>query len=272
MGTYQRVPYEYDEETFATKLLLVPEDYRHIIYKKKDGIADIVLNRPDVLNAMNHQTICELLSAFAEAEADDDVGVIILSGAGDKAFSAGDDMKDATRPGQWYEWMPGRKAHALRHHHHYKLMETIRSTFKPVIAAVHGYCIGGGLTIALASDIIIASETTQFGLPFSSQGAVIGTSFLAEAVGYHKACELLFTADLFDAKEAERIGILNHVVPHEQLQVKAMEMAEKITDKPTPIVSWQKWVLMWLVSPEHVRANPSPGATKKEDVFREGMK
>jgi enoyl-CoA hydratase/carnithine racemase len=122
-------------------------------------------------------------------------------------------------------------------------METIRSTFKPVIAAVHGYCIGGGLTIALASDIIIASETTQFGLPFSSQGAVIGTSFLAEAVGYHKACELLFTADLFDAKEAERIGILNHVVPHEQLQVKAMEMAEKITDKPTPIVSWQKWVL-----------------------------
>ena len=189
--------------------------YNKVILEKKDGIAKITLNRPEALNALDEELLAELVAALDDIENDDNVNVVILTGAG-CAFSAGRDLKGIL---EGREWVGGAR---------YKALEDLS---KPVIAAVNGFCFTGSLELAMCADIIIASENAVFGDTHARFGIVPGggqTQRLPRQVGAKKAKELMFTCDRISAQEAERIGIVNKVVPAEKLEEAAREMAEKI--------------------------------------------
>jgi enoyl-CoA hydratase/carnithine racemase len=217
--------------------------YETIIYKKQERIAEIIINRPQKMNAISMSMVKEMLSALEDAGADDNVGVVILSGAGEKAFSAGDDIKDPEWTDIGYNWMPGEMFIKMRQRHFWRLVTAIRELWKPVIASVQGWCIGSAPSLVLACDIIFASETAKFSVPFINIGVVTGTSILPRAVGYHKACELHFTGEIIDGKEAERIGLINHAVPSEKLESSVTELAQKLARQATPLIGWTKWAL-----------------------------
>jgi len=218
-------------------------EYEQIIYNKADRIVEIIINRPNKINAIGFPAVRELRDAFEKAEADDEVGVIILKGAGEKGFCSGDD----TRCPEWLEtganWTPEEMYRGLRYKHFYILVDIIRKLWKPVIASVHGWCLGSAPELVLACDIIVASETAKFGIPLVSLGVSSTTAILPRVVGYHKACELLFTSDVIDANEAKAIGMVNRVVPQEQLESTVMELAQKLAQQPTRIIAWTKWAL-----------------------------
>ncbi len=189
--------------------------YNKIILEKKNGIAKITLNRPEALNALDEELLSELMAALDDVEKDDSVNVVILTGAG-RAFSAGRDLAGVL---EGREWVGGAR---------YKALEDLS---KPVIAAVNGYCFTGSFELAMCADIIIASENAVFGDTHARFGIIAGggqTQRLPRQIGPKKAKELLFTCDTISASEAERIGIVNKVVPPERLEEAAMEMAGKI--------------------------------------------
>ena len=189
--------------------------YENIILEKKDGIARIILNRPQALNAITEGLLNDLVAALDNVEKDDDVHVVILTGAG-KAFSAGRDL-EGIMEGREYPGGP-----------RYRALENVS---KPVIAAVNGACFTGSLELALCADIIIASEKAVFADTHARFGIIPGggqTQMLPRLVGVKKAKELLFTCAQISAQEAERLGMVNKVVPHEKLEEAAREMAEKI--------------------------------------------
>ena len=217
--------------------------YETILYQKEDRIADIIMNRPDKMNAIPMRMVREMLSALGDAAEDDNVGVVIISGAGEKAFSAGDDVRDPEWTEGGYNWVPGDMFVGMRKGHFWKVVTTIREMWKPVIAQVHGWCIGSAPGLALACDIIYASEDAKFTVPFINIGIVTGTSIMPRAIGYHKACELHFTGDVIDGKEAERIGLVNRAFPKEELRDKVMELAQKLAQQATPLIGWTKWAL-----------------------------
>ncbi len=189
--------------------------YNKIILERENGIARIILNRPEVLNAIDEELLTELVAALDEIEKDDTVNVVILTGAG-RAFSGGRDIKDIL-DGQ------GRPGGAR-----YSALENLS---KPVIAAVNGYCFTGAFELVMCADIIIASEDAVFSDTHARFGIIPGggqTQRLPRQIGAKKAKELMFTGDRISASEAERIGIVNKVVPREKLEDAAREMAEKI--------------------------------------------
>ena len=193
-------------------------DYSKIILEKKDGIARITFNKPKALNNMDEGLLAELMDALDDIEKDDSVGVVILTGSG-RAFSAGRDL-----PGilEGREWVGGVR---------YRRLEDLS---KPVIAAVNGYCFTGSFELAMCADIIIASENAVFGDTHARFGIVPGggqTQRLPRQIGPKKAKELMFTSDMISAQEAERIGIVNKVVPAEKLEETTMEMAQKILNQ-----------------------------------------
>ncbi len=199
-------------------------EFKNIIYEKGDGIATITLNRPQKLNATDIETVAELSRALDEAEDDDEVRVVVLTGAGDRAFCAGNDVS-------MFEGFDS--VSALRSYMKRLDIPTffkVEKLSKPVIAAVNGLALGGGLELAMVCDITIASEKATFSLPESRVGLIPGISVLRleQAVGSKKAMELMLTCDTIDAKEAERIGLVNKVVPPEQLGSAVKEMAQKI--------------------------------------------
>lgn len=194
-------------------------EYKLIIYEKKNNVAWITLNRPEVLNAQNDEIRAEVVVALEHASEDEEVYVIVITGAGEKAFSAGADISQ----------FPTRftadviKAKARR-----RPYETIREMPKPVIAAVNGLALGGGCELALACDIIIASENAQFGQPEIRVGVIPGcggTQILPRLIGEKKAKELIFTGKMITAEEALKMGIINQVVPLDKLK----EATEKFT-------------------------------------------
>jgi len=217
--------------------------YETIIYKKEEHVARIIINRPEKMNAISMLMVREIMSALEDAEADDHMGVVVISGAGEKAFSAGDDVRDPEWLETGYNWNPGDMYAGLRRKHFYRLLEVIRGMMKPVIAAVNGWCLGSAPELALACDIIIASDTAKFGVPLVNLGVTSTTAILPKVIGYHKACALLFTGEPIDAKQAEAMGMVNHVVPQEQLESTVDELAQKIANQATPIVGWTKWAL-----------------------------
>jgi len=205
-------------------------DLKSIILQKEGEIAILTFNRPEALNALNNQTRSEFREAINEIREDDTVKVVILTGAG-RAFIAGSDLKEL------------RDTTPLQAHNIIRLGEIIESLEKPVIAAVNGFALGGGCEIVMACDIVIASEKAKFGQPELSVGVIPGgggTQRLQRIVGVHKAKELIFTGDIIDAKEAERIGLVNRVVPTEKLNTAAKEMAEKIAKKSSAAVKLAK--------------------------------
>lgn len=195
-----------------------------IIYETKEVIATIKLNRPKVLNAMNKQMWLDFQVALEEVKNDPDIKVLIITGEG-RAFSTGADLKES-------------KGRTIEEYRDYLvgLQETSRRIIrfeKPTIAAINGYALGSGYELALACDIRIAAEEAQIGSPeVKVTSSVTGGAMrlLQDLVGPGKAKELLFTGDYIDGKEAERIGLVNKVVPLERLMDEAREMAEKIAN------------------------------------------
>ena len=204
--------------------------YKNILVEKKNQIAVITLNRPEKLNAINVAVKNELYQALNELEMDDDVRVVIMTGAG-RAFSTGHDM--SSPPSELAEFVSLKEEEKLFHFD------------KPIIAAVHGYALGDGLQQALLCDIIVASEDAILGFIGAQVGGLCYGSFtvLPAVVGRNKANELLFTCDQISAEEACRIGLVNKVVPNEQLMTAAFEMAEKMKNSPLLSIRYTKRAL-----------------------------
>ena len=205
--------------------------FKDLLLKKHGGVATITLNRPDRLNALGNQTTSELCSACEDAIKDPKMRVLVLTGAGE-AFCAGGDYKDTFQRG--FEKTALEWRHRIRTGPN-RLVTLLSGAEKPVVASVNGVAVGGGSTIALACDIRIASEKARFGLVFSKIGATpeFGCTYLLpRIVGLGKALDLLLTADLIDAREAERIGLVSKVVPHDELLEATEKLVEKLLQKP----------------------------------------
>lgn len=216
--------------------------YNTILVEKKAPVGILTMNRPEKLNAMNLEMKHEIADALSALEADDDVKAVVLTGAG-RAFSSGHDNDDPL------ENMP--EFASLKEEH---LLFTLE---KPTIAAVHGYTLGDAMQHALLCDIIIASENAVLGFIGPKVGGLCYGSFtvLPAVVGRHKANELLFTCDQISAEEACRIGLVNKVVPQEQLMSAAVEMAEKIAQWPVVSIKYTKRAMrMALVNETHQQA------------------
>jgi len=211
-------------------------NYETIILTREDGIATLMLNRPDKLNPMSDLMITELCDVTNELKADTSVKVVIVTGSG-RAFSAGGDLNAEifTTPSSI------ELKRVLNRAHQY--LFNLRIMEKPVIASVNGLAVGGGCDLALACDIRIASETAKFSVAYVNVGLHpdLGASYLlAPLVGFGKACELIFTGKMIDAKEAERIGMVNQVVPANQLTSATMEMARSIARGPSIAIGYAK--------------------------------
>ncbi len=194
-------------------------------FSVEDKIATIVLNRPEAMNALDHETREELVKIWEQVRHDDAIGVVVVTGAGDKAFCAGADLKKSVPAAEesFAQQMFSNPVSQSTAAH----METD----KPIIAAVNGYAMGGGMEIALACDIRIASEKAQFALSEAKVGSIpgsAGTQRLPRAIGMSDAMLMLLTGDRISAEEAYRNGLVSKVVPHDQLMPTAYEIAKKI--------------------------------------------
>jgi len=207
--------------------------YQDIIVEKLENVGRITLNRPDQLNAVSRRTLEEMERALKEFKKDPAVKVVVLTGAGDRAFCVGADLKGGIFTPQT-DSVRGAKLARMGQ----EFTEMIERYEKPVIAAVNGFALGGGCEIALACDLILASENAQLGQTEINVGLIPGwggTQRLPRLVGRNKAKELIFTGDRITASEAERIGMVNRVVPSAKLQEAALELAEKLASK-SPIM------------------------------------
>ncbi len=213
--------------------MIRPEDYTDVTYAvEEDAFAVITINRPDRMNSFRGRTVDELISAFKHAWADKRVAAVILTGAGEKAFCAGGDVKERAETGSYGETEWGLFDIQGLH----RLMREIP---KPVIAAVNGVAVGGGHVLHVICDLSIASETARFGQAGPRVGsfdAGFGSTYLARVVGEKRARQIWFLLDLYDAHTAERWNLVNDVVPPEQLMDKAREYARKIASySPTAL-------------------------------------
>ena len=202
--------------------------YETIILERKGGIATLTLNRPEKLNALNTKMGEELESAVDEIVKDREVRTLIITGAG-RGFCSGADVGDmAQAPSPVEIRYLTQTAH--------KIILALTDLEKPVIAKVNGVAVGFGCSLALSADMIIASEKARFGVIFSRIGLIPdgGSLFhLPRLVGPAKAKELIFTAKMFDAKEAERIGLINNAVPADELDDEVNKLAEQLAKGPT---------------------------------------
>lgn len=205
-------------------------NYEDILYEVNQGVARITINRPNVMNAFRGQTIEELIHAVSKAGWDKSIGVIVLAGAGDKAFCTGGDQSAHAGhyDGRGTIGLPVEEFHSI-----------IRDVPKPVIARVQGYAIGGGNVLAVICDLTIASEKAQFGQVGPKVGSVdpgFGTAYLAHIVGEKKAREIWYLCRRYSAQEALQMGLCNVVVPHEQLDAEVDKWCQEIMERsPTAI-------------------------------------
>jgi enoyl-CoA hydratase len=209
--------------------------YKTLIYEKKDDIGILTVNRPDKLNAISNELTAELSHLLDELEKDDKLRVLIITGSGDKAFVAGADIQELVDR----DARMGRRVS----HERQEIFSRIENLPVPVIAAVNGYALGGGLELALACNIRVCSEKAQFGAPEVKLGIIPGdggTQRLPRLVGLGRAMEMILTGDFIDAQEAYRIGLVNKVVPPEELMNAAMELAQKIASRPPLAVKYAK--------------------------------
>jgi enoyl-CoA hydratase len=201
-------------------------DYENILVEKSAPVAVVTVNRPKVLNALNKKTVEEIECAFFELKNDASIKAVILTGAGDKAFIAGADINELATYGA--------TAGAEFAHRGQAVLALIENLGKPVIAAIGGYALGGGLEIAMACNMRIASAKAKVGQPEINLGIIPGfggTQRLARLVGEGKAMELVLTGDPIGAEEALKIGLVNQVVAPEELMSAAKALAEKICQK-----------------------------------------
>jgi enoyl-CoA hydratase/carnithine racemase len=209
--------------------------YHAIILDRRDAVAIIRLNRVERHNAINGEMSRELIECLDALEADDGVRVIVLTGAGDRAFCAGADMSEAGRGGD--DGAGGRRDSAAR------AAVRLRKVRKPVIAAVNGYAYGGGAVFAVNCDIRVCSNTARFKFVGATYGLVVGASQLPRIVGAPMAKELIFTAREVDAREAVEIGLANRVVQREKLEQVVLEMAQSIAENDPAAIEASKEVI-----------------------------
>ena len=209
--------------------------YKNLLYTQGDGIGTVTVNRPEVLNALNIGVFTELYQLFQEIEDDPAVRVVILTGAGEKAFIAGvdiADMKDRSSVEVEEFIAVARRA-----------VDSIHALAKPVIAAVNGFALGGGWEIALACDLIIASSNARFGQPEINLGVIPGGGAmqrLPRIIGTHRARELVFTGDIINADKALEMGLVNRVVPPEKLMAEARALAARLLAKSSVTLAYAK--------------------------------
>lgn len=199
--------------------------YEDILYEVESGRATITINRPDRLNAFRVQTVRELAGAFESAADDESVGVIVLTGAGERAFCVGGDVRDPTRTTAEKRGL---------HHLHDRLALGIRNCGKPVIARVRGYCIGGGNELNVMCDLTLSGESGRFGQAGPKIGSAPlwwGCQMMPAVVGEKKAREILFLVRQYDAYEAMEMGLVNKVVPDDQLDDLVDEWCDEILRK-----------------------------------------
>ena len=227
-----------------------------ILLEREGRVAILTVNRPDKLNALNEEVRIDLLAALDAVEHDDSVGVVVITGAGEKSFIAGADISEfAGRT-------PFDQRHAMRSPRIFDLMASFP---KPVIAMVNGFCLGGGCELSLSCDLIIASEKARFGQPEINLGLIPGgggTQRLPRRVGLGQAMRLILSGDMIGAAEAKEIGLADMVFPHEELRAKTLELAQKIASKSP---------LTLKVAKEAVRASHrlpiEDGLTYERDLF-----
>ncbi len=208
--------------------------YEVIQLKKENGVAIITLNRPP-MNPLNGQVYQELDQAADELQADDTVKAVIITGAGEKAFAAGADITQMVNltPVGAYNFTHGARV----------ALKKIENLKKPTIAAVNGLALGGGCELSLACDFRLASDTAKFGQPEINLGIIPGaggTQRLPRLIGATKAKELVFLGDIIDAATAEKLGLVNKVVPAAELMAEAQKMAQKLVSKPAVAMQMAK--------------------------------
>ena len=202
-------------------------DYETILVEQKGAVTLVTLNRPQALNALNAAVLRDLIAAFKAYDADPSQRCAVVTGAGEKAFAAGADIKEMVDK-------PGAEFYAQDFFSGWQ-NEFTRPTRKPWIAAVNGFALGGGCEVAMMADFIIASETAKFGQPEIRLGVAPGmggSQRLTRAVGKAKAMDMLLTGRTMDAAEAERAGLVSRVVPAGELMAEAMKAAETIAAMP----------------------------------------
>jgi enoyl-CoA hydratase/carnithine racemase len=196
-----------------------------VTYEKRDRIAYITLNRPEVLNAFNREMHRRLREAWLDFREDNDVWVALITGAGDRAFSSGQDVNeigagtaDAVRRSFWETWFGDDLQSGLE-------------VWKPIVAAINGYCLGEGLTLILGCDFRIASEQASFGFPEVALGlaTIVGAVRAPRVVGLGNALELLLTGDRIDARRALEMGLVHRVVPHDEVKAEGERLAQRLS-------------------------------------------
>ncbi|MGQ9819416.1 MAG: enoyl-CoA hydratase/isomerase family protein [Candidatus Kapaibacteriales bacterium] len=207
-------------------------EFSTIIFEKKQNYCIITLNRPEKLNALNFRLFDELAESIRRIELDPEIKAVILTGAGDKAFAAGADISELHQSNE--------RSGVLFSRHGSIVMFRLEQLKIPVIAAVNGYALGGGCELAMACHIRFASENAKFGQPEVNLGIIPGygaTQRLPKLVGRARAMELILTGKTIDAREAERIGLVNKVFPASELMPKTIEFVEDILSKGTLAIS-----------------------------------
>ncbi len=202
--------------------------YQDIIFEKKDGVARITINRPRVLNAFTEDTINEIYDAIMDSGEDPTIGVVILSGAGDKAFSSGGDVRWERDTRVAYSRLPA-----------VDIREAMRKCPKPIIAAVKGYAIGGGNWLAYFADLTIAAENAIFGQNGARVGSPAGgyqISYLARIIGEKRAREMWYLCRRYTAQQAYEMGLVNWVVPLEKFDEEVDKLAQELLDKSPTVL------------------------------------
>lgn len=232
------------------------QSYETLLVERRERVAIITINRPEKRNALNIQTRAEGAQILEELRDDEGIGVVVFTGAGDKAFIAGADIAE----------FAGRTALTQRDVMVARSLFTAIDTFpKPVIAMINGYCLGGGCELALACDLRISSETASFGQPEINLGIIPGgggTQRLTRLVGEGKAMELILTGEIINAHTAYNIGLVNMVVPAADLEAKTMEIANRIAEK-SPVALRMAKEAVKLAS----RSNLDEGLRREVDLF-----
>jgi len=202
----------------------IVREFEDIFYHKAEGIAKITINRPQVRNAFRPQTVMDMAEAFADAREDPDIGVVILTGEGKDAFCSGGDQKIRGDAG----YVDDKGVHRLNV---LDLQRQIRTLPKPVIAMVAGYAIGGGHVLHLMCDLTIAADNARFGQTGPKVGSFdggYGSSYMARIVGQKKAREIWFLCRQYDARQALEMGLVNTVVPYDQLEDETVKWCREI--------------------------------------------
>ena len=233
--------------------------YEHILVEKTEGVAILTMNRPEQLNAMNHRLSTELHDALARAVADDDVGCIVITGTGQRAFSAGGDIHEQRENDRKYTQAELDERNAARNRGSFE----ISACPKPTIGMINGLAYGGAGVLASSLDMRVGCEHASFRFLAAAYGRINSTLTLPNQVGWPIAKELLFTGRVVDAQEAHRIGLLNHLVPCAQLREKTLELGTMISKNRRPAVMGVKALLL-----QHMGCNLEEQWTNEQDYTR----